>query len=429
MWESLERTDRQVFDIMVKELDRQRNGLELIASENFVSKAVMEAMGSVMTNKYAEGYPSKRYYGGCVFVDEVEELARERAKKLFDARFSNVQPHSGSQANMAAYLAIAKPGDTIMGMSLSHGGHLTHGSPVNFSGKLFNVVAYGVDEESEVIDYKEVRRIALESKPSVIVAGGSAYSRIIDFKKFREIADEVGAVLMVDMAHFAGLVAAGIHPNPLDFAHIVTTTTHKTLRGPRGGMILTNSEEIAKAVDKMVFPGTQGGPLMHVIASKAVSFGEALRDEFKVYQQSIVENTRYLAKSLEEKGLRIVSGGTDTHLFLVDLTPINVTGKSAEKALEKADITVNKNTIPRETRSPFVTSGIRIGTPAVTTRGMTEKEMPIIADLIIRVLKSIEGDKGEISQTKVREISEEVKALAEKFPLYPDLVHRSDAGV
>ncbi|WP_292588342.1 serine hydroxymethyltransferase [Mesotoga sp. UBA5557] len=429
MWESLERTDRQVFDIMVKELDRQRNGLELIASENFVSKAVMEAMGSVMTNKYAEGYPSKRYYGGCVFVDEVEELARERAKKLFDAGFSNVQPHSGSQANMAAYLAIAKPGDTIMGMSLSHGGHLTHGSPVNFSGKLFNVVAYGVDEESEVIDYKEVRRIALESKPSVIVAGGSAYSRIIDFKKFREIADEVGAVLMVDMAHFAGLVAAGIHPNPLDFAHIVTTTTHKTLRGPRGGMILTNSEEIAKAVDKMVFPGTQGGPLMHVIASKAVSFGEALRDEFKVYQQSIVENTRYLAKSLEEKGLRIVSGGTDTHLFLVDLTPINVTGKSAEKALEKAEITVNKNTIPRETRSPFVTSGIRIGTPAVTTRGMTEKEMPIIADLIIRVLKSIEGDKGEISQTKVREISEEVKALAEKFPLYPDLVHRSDAGV
>ncbi|KUK78459.1 MAG: Serine hydroxymethyltransferase, partial [Mesotoga prima] len=276
MWESLERTDRQVFDIMVKELDRQRNGLELIASENFVSKAVMEAMGSVMTNKYAEGYPSKRYYGGCVFVDEVEELARERAKKLFDAGFSNVQPHSGSQANMAAYLAIAKPGDTIMGMSLSHGGHLTHGSAVNFSGKLFNVVAYGVDEESEVIDYKEVRRIALESKPSVIVAGGSAYSRIIDFKKFREIADEVGAVLMVDMAHFAGLVAAGIHPNPLDFAHIVTTTTHKTLRGPRGGMILTNSEEIAKAVDKMVFPGTQGGPLMHVIASKAVSFGEAL---------------------------------------------------------------------------------------------------------------------------------------------------------
>lgn len=429
MWESLEKTDKQVFDIMFKELERQRNGLELIASENFVSRAVMEAMGSVMTNKYAEGYPSRRYYGGCVFVDEVEDLARERAKKLFDAGFVNVQPHSGSQANMAAYLAVAKPGDTIMGMSLSHGGHLTHGSPVNFSGKLFNAVSYGVNEETEVIDYDEVRKVALDAKPSVIVAGGSAYSRIIDFKKFRDIADEVHAVLMVDMAHFAGLVAAGLYPNPLDFAHVVTTTTHKTLRGPRGGMILTNSEEIAKSVDKMVFPGTQGGPLMHVIASKAVSFGEALRDEFKAYQQNIIYNTRRLAKSLEEKGLRIVSGGTDTHLFLVDLNPMNVTGKAAEKALEKADITVNKNTIPKETRSPFVTSGIRIGTPAITTRGMTEKEMPLIADLIIRVLESIEGEKGEISQTKVREISEEVKTLTSKFPLYSDLIHRSDAGV
>ncbi|HNS75587.1 MULTISPECIES: serine hydroxymethyltransferase [Mesotoga] len=429
MWESLEKTDKQVFDIMFKELERQRNGLELIASENFVSRAVMEAMGSVMTNKYAEGYPSRRYYGGCVFVDEVEDLARERAKKLFDAGFVNVQPHSGSQANMAAYLAVAKPGDTIMGMSLSHGGHLTHGSPVNFSGKLFNAVSYGVNEETEVIDYDEVRKVALDAKPSVIVAGGSAYSRIIDFKKFRDIADEVHAVLMVDMAHFAGLVAAGLYPNPLDFAHVVTTTTHKTLRGPRGGMILTNNEEIAKSVDKMVFPGTQGGPLMHVIASKAVSFGEALRDEFKAYQQNIIYNTRRLAKSLEEKGLRIVSGGTDTHLFLVDLNPMNVTGKAAEKALEKADITVNKNTIPKETRSPFVTSGIRIGSPAITTRGMTEKEMPLIADLIIRVLESIEGEKGEISQTKVREISEEVKTLTSKFPLYSDLIHRSDAGV
>ncbi|WP_292598998.1 serine hydroxymethyltransferase [Mesotoga sp. UBA6090] len=429
MWESLKKSDKQVFDIMVKELERQRNGLELIASENFVSRAVMEAMGSVMTNKYAEGYPSKRYYGGCVFVDEVEELARERAKKLFDAGFANVQPHSGSQANMAAYLAVARPGDTIMGMSLSHGGHLTHGSPVNFSGKLFNVVAYGVDEESELIDYSEVRKLALEARPSVIIAGGSAYSRIIDFRKFREVADEVGAILMVDMAHFAGLVAAGLYPNPLDFAHVVTTTTHKTLRGPRGGMILTNDEEIAKSIDKMVFPGTQGGPLMHVIASKAVSFGEALEDNFKVYQQNIVENTRQLAKSLEEKGLRIVSGGTDTHLFLVDLTPINVTGKAAEKALEKADITVNKNTIPKETRSPFVTSGIRIGTPAVTTRGMTEKEMPIIADLIIRVLESIEGEKGEIPESKVKEISGEVKALTERFPLYSDLVPRSDECV
>lgn len=429
MWESLKKSDKQVFDIMVKELERQRNGLELIASENFVSRAVMEAMGSVMTNKYAEGYPSKRYYGGCVFVDEVEELARERAKKLFDAGFANVQPHSGSQANMAAYLAVARPGDTIMGMSLSHGGHLTHGSPVNFSGKLFNVVAYGVDEESELIDYSEVRKLALEARPSVIIAGGSAYSRIIDFRKFREVADEVSAILMVDMAHFAGLVAAGLYPNPLDFAHVVTTTTHKTLRGPRGGMILTNDEEIAKSIDKMVFPGTQGGPLMHVIASKAVSFGEALEDNFKVYQQNIVENTRQLAKSLEEKGLRIVSGGTDTHLFLVDLTPINVTGKAAEKALEKADITVNKNTIPKETRSPFVTSGIRIGTPAVTTRGMTEKEMPIIADLIIRVLESIEGEKGEIPESKVEEISGEVKALTERFPLYSDLVRRSDECV
>ncbi|HQC15982.1 MAG: serine hydroxymethyltransferase [Thermotogae bacterium] len=429
MWESLEKTDKQVFDIMFKELERQRNGLELIASENFVSRAVMEAMGSVMTNKYAEGYPSRRYYGGCVFVDEVEDLARERAKKLFDAGFVNVQPHSGSQANMAAYLAVAKPGDTIMGMSLSHGGHLTHGSPVNFSGKLFNAVSYGVNEETEVIDYDEVRKVALDAKPSVIVAGGSAYSRIIDFKKFRDIADEVHAVLIVDMAHFAGLVAAGLYPNPLDFAHVVTTTTHKTLRGPRGGMILTNNEEIAKSVDKMVFPGTQGGPLMHVIASKAVSFGEALRDEFKAYQQNIIYNTRRLAKSLEEKGLRIVSGGTDTHLFLVDLNPMNVTGKAAEKALEKADITVNKNTIPKETRSPFVTSGIRIGSPAITTRGMTEKEMPLIADLIIRVLESIEGEKGEISQTKVREISEEVKTLTSKFPLYSDLIHRSDAGV
>ncbi|MBN2252660.1 MAG: serine hydroxymethyltransferase [Kosmotogaceae bacterium] len=429
MWESLKNSDRQVFDIMVKELERQKNGLELIASENFVSRAVMEAMGSVMTNKYAEGYPSKRYYGGCVFVDEVEELARERAKKLFDAGFANVQPHSGSQANMAAYLAVSKPGDTIMGMSLSHGGHLTHGSPVNFSGKLFNVVAYGVDEESELIDYSEVRKLAHEARPSVIIAGGSAYSRIIDFRKFREIADEVGAILMVDMAHFAGLVAAGLYPNPLDFAHVVTTTTHKTLRGPRGGMILTNDEEIAKSIDKMVFPGTQGGPLMHVIASKAVSFGEALEDNFKAYQQSILENTRQLAKSLEEKGLRIVSGGTDTHLFLVDLTPINVTGKAAEKSLEKADITVNKNTIPKETRSPFVTSGIRIGTPAVTTRGMTENEMPIIADLIIRVLESIEGEKGEIPESKVKEISGEVKALTERFPLYSDLVHRSDECV
>lgn len=429
MWESLRKADRQMFDIMVKELERQEYGLELIASENFVSKAVMETMGSVMTNKYAEGYPGKRYYGGCMFVDEAENLARDRAKRLFNAGFANVQPHSGSQANMAAYLAISNPGDTIMGMSLSHGGHLTHGSPVNFSGKLFNVVAYGVNEETEVIDYDSVRKIALENRPAVIVAGGSAYSRIIDFKTFREIADEVGAILMVDMAHFAGLVAAGLYPNPLDFAHIVTTTTHKTLRGPRGGMVLTNDEEIGKAVDKMVFPGTQGGPLMHVIASKAVSFGEALADSFKAYQQDILSNAKRLALSLEEHGLRIVSGGTDTHLFLVDLTARNVTGKAAEKALEKSDITVNKNTIPRESRSPFVTSGIRIGTPAVTTRGMTEREMPIIAELIVRVIDNVAGEKGEIDENVVKDVIADVKALTERFPLYSDLVRRSDIDV
>jgi glycine hydroxymethyltransferase len=314
-------------------------------------------------------------------------------------------------------------------MSLSHGGHLTHGSPVNFSGRLFNVVAYGVDEESEVIDYDTVRKLAVEHKPAVIVAGGSAYSRIIDFKKFREIADEVGAVLMVDMAHFAGLVAAGLYPNPLDFAHIVTTTTHKTLRGPRGGMILTNDEEIGKSIDKTIFPGTQGGPLMHVIAAKAVSFGEALKDEFKVYQQNILNNAKKLSSSFEERGLRIVSGGTDTHLFLVDLTPKNVTGKAAEKALERAEITVNKNTIPKETRSPFVTSGIRVGTPAVTTRGMTEAEMPLIADLVVKVIENVTGDKGEIDERVAKEVSSQVKELTDRFPLYTDLVSRSELDV
>ena len=429
MWEVLGKKDREVFDIIIKELKRQENGLELIASENFVSIAVMEAVGSIMTNKYAEGYPAKRYYGGCRFVDEAENLARDRAKRLFNANFVNVQPHSGSQANMAAYLAVTEPGVTIMGMSLSHGGHLTHGSPVNFSGKLFNVVAYGVGEESEVIDYDSVRKLAVENRPAVIVAGGSAYSRIIDFKKFREIADEVGAVLMVDMAHFAGLVAAGLYPNPLDFAHIVTTTTHKTLRGPRGGMILTNDEEIGKSIDKTIFPGTQGGPLMHVIAAKAVSFGEALKDEFKVYQQNILNNAKKLSSSFEERGLRIVSGGTDTHLFLVDLNPKNVTGKAAEKALERAEITVNKNTIPKETKSPFVTSGIRIGTPAVTTRGMTEAEMPLIADLVVKVIENVTGDKGEIDEIVVKEVGSQVKDLTDKFPLYADLVSRSELDV
>lgn len=424
MWQWLEQGDKEVFEIMEKELERQHDGLELIASENFVSLAVMEAMGSVMTNKYAEGYPKKRYYGGCKFVDEVEILAKDRIKKLFDSQFANVQPHSGSQANMAAYLAVAKPGDTIMGMSLSHGGHLTHGSPVNFSGNIFNAVSYGVNEETEVIDYNVVREVALKEKPRVIVAGGSAYSRIIDFKKFREIADEVGAYLMVDMAHFAGLVAAGLYPNPLDHAHIVTSTTHKTLRGPRGGIILTNDEKLAKAINKSIFPGIQGGPLMHVIAAKAVAFKEALSDEFKAYQQQVLMNAKALSKNLEELGLRIVSGGTDSHLFLVDLNAKNVTGKAAEKALEKADITVNKNTIPKETRSPFVTSGIRLGTPAVTTRGMNESAMKEIAALIVEVIDKIEDEKGALPEEVRISVSEKVHALTKKYPLYENLVRR-----
>jgi len=387
MWEKLMKSDPEAFDILNKELRRQEEGIELIASENFVSSAVMEAMGSVLTNKYAEGYPKKRYYGGCKYVDLAEELARERVKELYDAKYANVQPHSGSQANMAAYLAVAKPGDTIMGMSLSHGGHLTHGSPVNFSGKLFKVISYGVDPVTEIIDYNIVEKLALENRPKIIIAGGSAYSRIIDFKKFREIADKVGAYLVVDMAHFAGLVAAGLYPNPVDFAHIVTSTTHKTLRGPRGGLILTNDEEIAKAIDKSVFPGTQGGPLMHIILAKAVAFGEALKDNFKEYQQNILSNAKALARELEERGLRIVSGGTDTHLFLVDLNPKGVTGKAAEKALERADITVNKNTIPKETRSPFVTS-------------------------------------GNLPQNIIDEVSGKVHELTSRFPLYKDLYRR-----
>jgi glycine hydroxymethyltransferase len=405
----------------MKVLGRQEEGLELIASENFVSPAVMEAMGSTLTNKYAEGYPRRRYYGGCKFVDEAEQLASERVKKLFNCKYANVQPHSGSQANMAAYLAVANPGDTIMGMSLSHGGHLTHGSPVNFSGKLFNIVSYGVDLETEVLDYDEIERLALEHKPKIIIAGGSAYSRIIDFKRFREIADKVGAYLIVDMAHFAGLVAAGLYPNPVDHAHIVTSTTHKTLRGPRGGLILTNDEELYKAINKAVFPGIQGGPLMHVIAAKAVAFGEALKDEFKEYQMRIITNAKALAKELENLGLRIVSGGTDTHLFLVDLNPKNVTGKAAEKALESADITVNKNTIPKETRSPFVTSGIRIGTPAVTTRGMGESESKVIAELIVKVIDNIQDEKGTIPEEIREEVKKAVHELTEKFPLYKDL--------
>lgn len=418
MWDFVRESDPEIYDVIMKEWERQEFGLELIASENFVSPAVMEAMGSVLTNKYAEGYPKKRYYGGCEWVDVAETLARERAKKLFNAKYANVQPHSGSQANMGAYFALAEPGSTLMGMSLSHGGHLTHGASVNFSGQIYKVVQYGVNPQTETIDYEEVRRLALEHKPKIIVAGGSAYSRIIDFKKFREIADEVGAYLVVDMAHFAGLVAAGIYPNPVDYAHVVTSTTHKTLRGPRGGLILTNDEEIYKAINKAIFPGIQGGPLMHVIAAKAVCFKEALSDEFKEYQKQIVKNSKALAKALENRGLRIVSGGTDTHLMLVDLNPLNVTGKAAETALGYCHITVNKNTIPNETRSPFVASGIRLGTPALTTRGMKEEQMEEIADLIVTVLKNIKDEEGNVDEKVAKAVTEKVFQLCKQFPLY-----------
>ncbi|ACJ75510.1 serine hydroxymethyltransferase [Thermosipho africanus TCF52B] len=418
MWENVKKTDPEIYDVILKEWERQEYGLELIASENFASLAVIEAMGSVLTNKYAEGYPGRRYYGGCEWVDVAEKLARDRAKELFNVKYANVQPHSGSQANMGAYFAVSEPGDTIMGMSLSHGGHLTHGASVNFSGRIYNVVPYGVNPETEVIDYDEVRDLALKHKPKIIVAGGSAYSRIIDFKKFREIADEVGAYLIVDMAHFAGLVAAGIYPNPAEYAHIVTSTTHKTLRGPRGGMILTNDNELYKAINKSIFPGIQGGPLMHVIAAKAVCFKEALTDEFKEYQKQVVKNAKTLAAELEKRGLRIVSGGTDTHLMLVDLNPLNVTGKAAEIALGKCHITVNKNTIPNETRSPFIASGIRLGTPALTTRGMKESEMEEIAELIVDVLKHVKDEEGNVDEEIVEKTQKKVKDLCTRFPLY-----------
>lgn len=402
MWEHVKGVDPEIYEVLVKEWERQEYGLELIASENFVSLAVMEAMGSVLTNKYAEGYPKKRYYGGCEWVDVAETLARERAKQLFNAKYANVQPHSGSQANMGTYFALAEPGSVLMGMSLSHGGHLTHGAHVNFSGQIYKVVQYGVNLETELIDYDEVRRLAHEHRPKIIVAGGSAYSRIIDFRKFREIADEVGAYLVVDMAHFAGLVAAGLYPNPLEYAHVVTSTTHKTLRGPRGGLILTNDEELYKSINKAIFPGIQGGPLMHVIAAKAVCFKEALSEDFKRYQEQVVKNAKALAKALEDRGLRIVSGGTDTHLMLVDLTSLNVTGKAAETALGYCHITVNKNTIPNEKRSPFVASGIRLGTPALTTRGMKEEQMEEIAELIVTVLKHIKDEEGNIDEPIAR---------------------------
>lgn len=406
---NIKNTDVKVLDIINEEIKRQEYNIELIASENFVSKAVMEAMGSPLTNKYAEGYPHKRYYGGCEVVDKVEDLARDRMKELFGAEHANVQPHSGSQANMAVYLAVLKPGDTVLGMNLSHGGHLTHGSPVNFSGKLFNFVSYEVSKESETIDYEEVRRLALEHRPKLIVAGASAYSRVIDFKKFREIADEVEAYLMVDMAHIAGLIAAGVHPSPVPYADFVTTTTHKTLRGPRGGAVLCK-EKFAKDLDKTIFPGMQGGPLMHIIAAKAVCFEEALKPEFKSYIEAVVRNSKVLGEELIKYGFRIVSGGTDNHLILVDLTNKNITGKDAEKLLDTVGITVNKNTIPFETQSPFVTSGVRIGTAAVTTRGFNEEDMKEVARLINYVIEHREEDLSSIRS--------EVVELCKKHPLY-----------
>lgn len=404
----LQQNDQEVFDCLQNEFNRQKNGLELIASENNVSVAVMEAMGSVFTNKYAEGYPGKRYYGGCECVDVVENLAIDRLKKLFNAEHANVQPHSGANANLGVYFAMLKPGDTVLGMDLSHGGHLTHGSPVNISGVYFNFVAYGVSPETEQIDYDQLRAKAHECKPKMIVAGASAYPRKIDFAKFKEIADEVGALLMVDMAHIAGLVAAGLHQNPCDYADFVTTTTHKTLRGPRGGAILCK-EKYAKAIDKAIFPGIQGGPLMHVIAAKAVSFKEALEPEFKVYQERILENCQALAEGLKARGFKLVSGGTDNHLFLLDLRNKGLTGKAAEKMLGEVEVTVNKNTVPFETESPFVTSGIRIGTASVTSRGMNPEDMKLVAEIIADALE----------QTKpVEVLKAQVHELCAKYPIY-----------
>ena len=407
--EDIQAADREVADAITAEFERQSSHIELIASENWVSPAVMSAMGSIMTNKYAEGYPGKRYYGGCECVDVVEELARERAKELFGCDYANVQPHSGAQANMAVQFAILKPGDTVMGMNLDHGGHLTHGSPVNFSGAYFNIVPYGVNDEG-FIDYEKVMEIAMECKPKMIIAGASAYARTIDFKKFREIADACGAVLMVDMAHIAGLVAAGVHPSPIPYADVVTTTTHKTLRGPRGGMILCNQEAADKYnFNKAIFPGTQGGPLMHVIAAKAVCLKEALQPEFKEYQKNVAANAQALCKGLKDRGIKIVSDGTDNHLMLVDLTPFDLTGKAVEKLLDSVNITCNKNTIPNDPKSPFVTSGIRIGTPAITSRGFGVEDMDRIAEAIAMMIK-----EGEAKAEEAKAI---VKELTEKYPL------------
>lgn len=405
----IKKQDEAVAAAIEAEAYRQRHNIELIASENFVSEAVMAAMGTPLTNKYAEGYPGKRYYGGCEKVDIVEDLARERAKQIFGADHANVQPHSGAQANTAVYFAMLKPGDTILGMNLAHGGHLTHGSPVNISGSYFNIVPYGVTEDTNTIDYDAVEKLAEECKPKMIVCGASAYPRTIDFKRFGEIAKKVGAYLMVDMAHIAGLVAAGLHPNPVEYADFVTTTTHKTLRGPRGGMILCK-EEYAKQIDKAVFPGIQGGPLMHVIAAKAVCFGEALTPEFKAYQEQIVKNAAQLAKTLTENGIKLVSGGTDNHLMLLDLTDTGITGKELEARLDSVHITVNKNAIPFDTQSPFVTSGIRIGTPAATSRGFKEEDMVVVGNLIAKVIKDYEGTKDEVCA--------QVEELCKKHPLY-----------
>jgi glycine hydroxymethyltransferase len=408
----LAQTDAEVYSAIQSETQRLEGNLELIASENVVSEAVLEAQGCVMTNKYAEGYPGKRYYGGCEFVDEVESLAIARAKELFGADHVNVQPHSGTQANMTVYLSVLKPGDTYLGMNLAHGGHLSMGSPVNFSGILYKVVPYGVSETTETIDYDEVEKLAKEHRPRLIIAGASAYPRTIDYARFRKIADETGAYLMVDMAHVAGLVAAGMHPSPVPYADFVTTTTHKTLRGPRGGMILCRAAH-AKTIDSKVFPGSQGGPLMHVIAAKAVALKEALNPEFKVYQQQIVKNAQALAQALMSKGFRLTSGGTDNHLMLVDLRKSELTGKVAQETLDKAHITVNKNAVPFDTRSPFVTSGIRIGTPAITSRGMKEKEMGLIAEFIVQALKNVGDDAA------LRSIGDQVGELCKKFPVYP----------
>ncbi|MDR0266700.1 serine hydroxymethyltransferase [Paenibacillus sp.] len=412
--DQLRKKDPAVLDAMNLELKRQRSNIELIASENIVSEAVIEAMGSVLTNKYAEGYPGKRYYGGCERVDIVEDIARDRAKQLFGAEHANVQPHSGAQANMAVYLAALKPGDTVLGMNLAHGGHLTHGSPVNASGQLYNFVAYGVQEDSFLIDYNEVRKAAFKHRPRMIVAGASAYPRIIDFEALASIANDVGALFMVDMAHIAGLVAAGVHPSPVPHAHFVTTTTHKTLRGPRGGMILCK-QPWAQAIDKAVFPGSQGGPLMHVIASKAVALGEALDPSFKTYAEDIVKNAKVLAETLIGEGLNLVSGGTDNHLMLVDTRSVNITGKDAEKVLDSIGITVNKNAIPFDPTSPFVTSGIRIGTPAITSRGMDEAAMVKIGKIIAMTLKQPKDE------TVLSEAAAMVKELTDQYPLYPEL--------